>query len=86
MFFAFIHPDNLESRFIRGTTCYFLPFFFERKTTAQQDFDHMVSLISIDFRAYDPELVMNVVQFLRLHADLPPDQLAVLDSIEAQIN
>jgi hypothetical protein len=81
-----INPENLESRFIRGTTCYFLPFFFERKMTVQEDFDQMVNLISVDFRAYEPGLVLNVVGFLRQHAELSPDQLAILDTIEAQTN
>ena len=30
-------PDNLEARFIRGASCWHLPFFFHRKQQAEQD-------------------------------------------------
>lgn len=63
-------PDNIEARFIRGMTCFYLPFFFNRKETSRKDFKNIVRNLENAAGQYDAALIMNVTDFLLEHAEL----------------
>jgi hypothetical protein len=63
-------PDDIEARFIRGTTCFYLPFFFKRQETAQADFKQIILLLPALYQEYDMQLIFNVIDFLEKNTQL----------------
>lgn len=63
-------PNNIEARFIRGTTCFYLPFFFKRQETAHADFKQITLLLPTLYHQYDSQLILNVIDFLEKNAQL----------------
>jgi hypothetical protein len=59
-----ISPNNLEALFIHGMTCYYLPFFFFRKKNSIKNFKHIIRLMPAGYPDYDPDIVLNVIQFI----------------------
>ncbi|MBN2030589.1 hypothetical protein JW824_10125 [bacterium] len=78
-------PDNIEARFIRGMTCYYLPFFFNRKKTAREDFKIIVKQLNTECHYYDTELIMNVTNFLLENAELNQEEIEIIQNIQNQI-
>ncbi len=78
------NPDDIEARFIHGTTCYHLPFFFGRSDDAQRDFKKIVKLIPQQRHAYHPKLIKNVVLFLLENAKLTDNEKAYLRVVSHQ--
>lgn len=76
---------NIEARFIRGTTCYYLPFFFNRKETAQEDFRIIVHLLDDYYPDYPPDLIMNVTEFLLEHAELDPENIRMIRKVQSDL-
>lgn len=76
-----ISPDNLEARFIRGTTCYYLPFFFNRQKTAEEDFQVILTLLEQHYDRYNPELVSNVIDFLQKNTELTPRETKIVERV-----
>lgn len=81
-------PSNIEALFIHGTTCYHLPFFFQRGDDAQRDFKEIVKRMPLQIHTYDPKLIANIVAFLLEKARLTNDEkaylLALKDGLESQ--
>ncbi len=77
-----MNPENIEARFIRGMTCFYLPFFFRRKKTAYGDFQFIVSKIKEEFYHYDGQMMLNVIQFLLDHAKLDEEEIQTLQEIQ----
>ncbi len=73
------NPDDIESLFIHGTTCYYLPFFFRRSDDAQRDFKKIIKLMPQQRHAYDPQLIKNVTAFLLENAKLTDDEKKYLN-------
>lgn len=67
-------PDDVESLFIHGSTCFYLPFFFERSDDAQEKFRQIVNLLPEKYFEYDYELLQNVVEFILKNAKLDEDE------------
>ena len=80
-----IHPEDIESLFIRGSTCYFMPFFFKRSETAQQDFQSLIRLLPENHMQYPDWLVNNVIDFLFQYADMTPEHRQQLEIIQKQL-
>lgn len=78
-------PEDIEARFVRATTCFHLPFFFNRKEQAQVDFKTIVELLPENFQYYTPELIGNVIQFLEAHAALTAAESDTLNRIKQQL-
>jgi len=68
------NPDDIEALFIRGSTCYYLPFFFGRQNDAQRDFKHILEQLPGQWRRYDRDLVVNVIEFILENGDLSADE------------
>ena len=81
-------PDDIEALFIHGTTCYRLPFFFKRGDDAQRDFKEIIKHLPSQAHTYDPELVVNIIDFLLENAKLTLDEKTYLqtlkDTLESQ--
>lgn len=81
-------PNDVEALFIHGTTCYHLPFFFQRGDDAQRDFKEIVKRMPLQIHTYDPKLIANIVAFLLEKARLTNDEktylLALRDGLESQ--
>ena len=73
-------PDDIEALFIHGTTCYHLPFFFQRGDDAQRDFKEIVKRMPLQIHTYDPKLIKNVVLFLLENAKLTDDEKIYLQN------
>lgn len=72
------HPHNIEVRFIRASTCYYLPFFFNRKDQVIQDFRVLVKLIPGGATAYPEHLIRNISRFILDSGYLSESETAVL--------
>lgn len=78
-------PDDIEARFIRGMTCFYLPFFFNRKQTAREDFRHIVRRLNTEFDHYNTDMIMNVTDFLLEHAELNTEEMLRIEQIQNRI-
>jgi hypothetical protein len=77
-----LDPGNIESRFIRGSTCHHLPFFFNRGDTASVDFQVIAERIPRYYENYEPEIVIHVIEFLLEKAELKIQELEMLTKIK----
>ncbi len=75
-------PSDIESRFIRGMTCFYLPFFFGRKGTAREDFAYIINHLPETHSFYDRKTVLNVIQFLEENIDLTETERQRLELIK----
>lgn len=58
-------PDNIESLFIYGSTCYYLPFFLGKKQLAIDKLKKLVRVINIDsINNYDNKILKNALKFI----------------------
>lgn len=58
------NPADIESLFIHGTTCYYLPKFFGRADEAQRHLREIVRLLPERARDYEPAIIANVIKFI----------------------
>ena len=65
------NPDNIEVRFIRASTCYYLPFFFNRKDQVKSDFVILAQLIPVRYSNYPTHLIRNISSFILKSNYLP---------------
>jgi hypothetical protein len=65
------NPDNIEVRFIRASTCYYLPFFFNRKDQVKSDFVILAQLIPVGYSNYPAHLIRNISSFILKSNYLP---------------
>lgn len=79
-------PNNIEARFVRGMTCYYLPFFFKRKYLAVNDFKQIVKLLNTSYDQYNAQMVMNVTAFLLENAELSNEEIKIVKGAQKQIN
>jgi len=77
-----MNPDDIEALFIHGSTCYHLPFFFNRKDDAQRDFKRIVRLLPAHLTQYDSTLILNVIEFLEQHAKLNADEIKTIRKLK----
>ena len=81
-------PNDIEALFIHGTTCYHLPFFFQRRDDAQRDFKEIIKQMPLQIHIYDPKLITNIAAFLLEKAKLTHDErtylLALRDRLKSQ--
>jgi len=75
-------PDNIEARFIRGTTTFYLPFFFNRQESAQADFREIIRLLPGYYLEYETQLILNVIDFLEKNTQLTAKERTQLLNIK----
>lgn len=74
-------PDNIEVRYLRLMSCYYLPFFFGRSWSVKNDFDALARLLPTAGTTLPPGLLATVTKFvLDKHGSLPPTQKAKLQA------
>lgn len=81
-----MNPVDIESRFIRGMTCFHLPFFFKRSDTAKEDFDFVMTHLSEHFHEYDKALIQNVVRYFKENLKLSDNDRKILNQVESDLN
>jgi hypothetical protein len=77
--------SNIEALFIYGSTCHYLPFFFNKGDEAQKTFVKIADLLPEKFHNYDSEMILNVVDFLLEKAELGPKNQENIQSIRIQL-
>lgn len=79
-------PDNIESLFVYGSTCYYLPFFLGKGSLAKSKLKRIVELIDeSDIAKYDNNILLNVIEFLVKEVDLKGDEKTKLNKLANQI-
>ena len=78
-------PADIETLFIHGTTCYYLPFFFKRGDDAQRDFRKIIKLMPQQMDTYHSELVENIITFLLEKAKLTDDEKVYLQTLKDKL-
>ena len=78
-------PNDIETLFIHGTTCYYLPFFFRRGDDAQRDFREIIKLMPQGVDTYNPKLMTHVVAFLLENAKLTNDEKVYLQTLKDRL-
>lgn len=58
------YPENIEVRFVRASTCYYLPFFFNRKDQVKSDFSTLTKLLPLAYLQYPENLIRNICDFM----------------------
>ncbi len=76
---------DIESRFIRGMTCYHLPFFFGRGDTAREDFNFVMTHIADNFGHYDKEMILNVISFFKENLEWSESDQKLLRNVETEL-
>lgn len=64
-------PENIEALFIYGSTCFYLPFFFNRNDEAQQSFHKIVHLLPENIKKKDEKFTANILTFIIENIELP---------------
>lgn len=77
-------PNDIEALFIHGSTCFFLPFFFERNDDAQEKLRRIVGLLPAAKNNYDRELMKNTINFIEEHAILTETERSELEKIKLE--
>jgi len=77
-----ISPNNIESLFIYGTTCYYLPFFFGKAKEAEQSLKKIISLLD-NVSNIEISIVKNALKFIKENIDLTTKELEKVDSFLA---
>jgi hypothetical protein len=79
-------PDDIESLFIHGSTCFYLPLFFGRKDDALQSFRNLIQLLPEHYHDYEETIVSNVIEFLIENAELSAEEETLLLIIQYQLD
>ena len=78
-------PHDIEALFMHGAVCYHLPFFFKRGEDAERDFKEIIKQMPLQAHAYDPELVVNIIDFLFEKAKLTDDEKVYLQTLKDEL-
>jgi len=79
------NPDDIEALFVHGSTCFFLPFFFNRSQDAQDKLRRIVALLPHDNGAYDATLLGNVIDFIEQHTSLSDSEKNLLMTVRKDL-
>ena len=77
--------SNIEALFIYGSTCHYLPFFFNKGDEAQKTFVKIADLLPEKFHSYDSKMILNVVDFLLEKAELGLESQENIQDIRTQL-
>ncbi len=78
-------PEDIESLFIHGTTCYFLPFFFKRRAEAEKNLKKILFLLPERHNEYDAVLLQNAFRFILQHVPLDSAEKKQADLVKALV-
>lgn len=80
-----MNPDDIESLFIHGTTCFFLPRIFGRADDAQRDFKRVIELLPEKAHEYDPTTITNVIDFILERVRVKKEQENALRNLRIEL-
>jgi hypothetical protein len=79
-------PNNLESLFIYGSSCYYLPFFLGKKDLAIEKLKKMIPLLDDEnISKYDNEIMTNALKFIAEKIELNTDEKAKVNQYIAKL-
>lgn len=79
-------PEDIEALFIHGSTCFHLPFFFERGDDAQEKLKRIVALLPSGKENYDAQLLKNTIEFIEKNAELTEAEKESLRNVKTEIS
>jgi len=75
-------PNNLESLFIYGSSCFYLPFFLGKSDLADQKFKKFIEIINEDeMKKYEQDIMNNALKFLIEKFELTEDEKTKLNNL-----
>ncbi|MBD3226289.1 MAG: hypothetical protein GF313_16290 [Caldithrix sp.] len=80
-----IDSTDLESRFIRGTTTYYLPGLFNRGQSTEADFSFIRQQLPAQYKAYHPKMIINVINFFLEKQELNRDERKQLENLKHKL-
>lgn len=79
-------PNNIESLFIYGSTCYYLPFFFGKSNDAEAKLKRIIHLLNDNsINLYSQELLKNALNFIKENIKLSPEEVKKADIFLARL-
>lgn len=79
-------PQNIESLFIFGSTCYYLPFFLGKKELAVEKLRNIIPLLNAEiFSKYKSEVISDVLTFLKENIELSKKEREKIDTLLYQL-
>ena len=79
------NPHQIEARFIRGMTCYYLPFFFHRKEIALNDFQILIRQLKDEYHQYDAGIVRNIIAFLLENVPMTDGEMTIVKNVQSKL-
>ncbi len=77
-------PTDLESHFVRGSTCHFLPGFFNRQDTAKADFLKIIELLPEEKHKYGKDMINGMIDFIWKNFEMTDAQKAKLQAVKME--
>lgn len=79
-------PDNIESLFIYGSTCYYLPFFLGKKQLALEKLREVINVLDDEHvKNTDKKILKNALEFIDENINLSSDDNAKLQKYLKQL-
>lgn len=71
-------PENLEARYLRLVSCYYLPFFLKREESVREDFQVLVEGLPHHPESFSPAVYEGVVRFVLDNGELSEGERILL--------
>lgn len=79
--------DNIEALFIYGTTCYYLPFFFNMGDEAEAALKKIIAVMNkSSMDQFPTELLTNALKFIEENIDLEKDEIERVKELKEMLN
>lgn len=72
-------PENLEVRYLRLVSSFYLPFFLKRDESVEEDFKLLVSALPRHSEAFSPAMYTGVVRFVLDNGNATPEERSRLE-------
>ncbi len=79
------NPENIESLFVYGSTCFNLPFFFGKAKEAEETLKKIIYLIELNYKEYDKDIIINSLNFISDNVNLNAIEKEKLDALKAKM-
>ena len=74
------NQDNIEVMFIYGSTCNYLPFFFNKGDEAKSALKQVIKLLEKDYQKIDKELVGYITKFLNEKIEMTEQEKKIVEN------
>jgi len=73
-------PNNIEMLFIYGSSCYYLPFFFNKKDLAINKFKKIINLLNDNsIKEYDSKILSNALEFIKEKIEITKEEQQIIN-------